>query len=151
MTERKFYLYCCVAGAYSAALLVAFCDRVAHKVVTLATEFSWGAVWAMLGLPVDLLLAGFAAIPMAVLGLMAGVPGIAGGYAVVRKLRARDITGLWSWLGAGACVGAANAALVLLLIPERTAGAVMGTMMMAAALAALYLWRADRERGFMNT
>jgi hypothetical protein len=150
MTERKLHLYCCVAGAYSAALLLAFYDRAVHKFIALATDFSWGAVWAVLGLPIDLLIAGFAAIPMAVLGLMAGVPGMAGGYAAAAKLRARGIDGLWPWLGAGACIGAVNAALVLLLIPEREAGMVMGSMMMAAAFTAYYLRRTDRERAFLN-
>lgn len=150
MTDRKLYLYCCLAGAYTAAFVIALYEPAAEKIGTLFTDPSLGAVLSLLGLPIDALVAGFSAIPKAALGLLAGIPGMAGGYIAVRKLRAAQITALPPWLGAGACVGAANAAIILLLIPEREAGQVMSCLMTGGVMTAFYIWRAGREAGYYN-
>lgn len=150
MKDIKLYLSCCIAGAYTVAVALALYNGAADKFYNIVYDFSFGALLSLLWLPVDALFAAFAAIPMAVLGLLAGIPGVAAGYVATGKLRTLRITGLAPWLGAGVCVGAANALVILLLIPERETAQVLGTLMTGAALTAFYIWRMDRERGYYN-
>lgn len=150
MTMRA-HIYGCVYGAYTAAVAIAFGGGAIDILAAAMDDFSSANITALLLLPFNIFVAALVAIPMAGLGLVAGVPGIAGGYVVAQKLRARAIKGLWSWLGAGACVGGANAVLVLLLVPARGAGEVLGGLATGGALAAFYLWRAERERPYYNT
>ena len=146
INDKRLYLASCLAAAYTAAVTVYFIPAVYERIMLLIAEFSFIALFGLIGIAGDLFMAALRGIPAAVMGMMAGIPGLLAGLYALRKYG--DRTG---WLlAAGAGIGLANGGLVLLLQMDTDTIPILCGFTLAGALSALYRVRAERERGHYN-
>lgn len=144
--DKRLYLASCAAGAYSAAVAVYFIPAVYERFELLVANFSFIALFGLIGIAGDILMAALRGIPAALMGLMAGIPGLAAGLYALRKYGDRRAT----LLAVGAGIGFANGCLVVLLQMDTDTIPVLCGFTFAGFLSAFYRERAERERGHYN-
>ena len=144
--DKRLYLASCATGAYSAAAAVYFIPAVYERFELLIAEFSFVALLGLIGIAGDLFMAALRALPAAVMGMMAGTPGLLAGLYALRKYG--DKTGMLLATGAG--IGLANGGLVVLLQMDADTVPVLCGFTFAGFLSAFYRVRAERERGHYN-
>lgn len=146
MDDKRFYLASCAAGAYTAAVTVYFIPAVYERLMLLANEFSFMALFGLIGIAGDLLMAALRGIPAAAMGMMAGIPGLLAGMYVVGKYGVNSPM----LLPLGAAIGLANGGLLLLLQMDGDTVPVLCGFTLAGFCAAFYRLRTEREREHYN-
>lgn len=146
MDDKRLYLASCAAGAYSAAVAVYFIPAVYERIMLLTDEFSFMALFGLIGIAGDLLMAALRGIPAAAMGMMAGIPGLLAGLYALRKYGV-DSSLL---IPLGTAIGLANGGLVLLLQMDGDTVPVLCGFTLAGFLSAFYRVRAAREQGHYN-
>ena len=143
-----------IAGGWLAIIIVDSLPALAGFVGAAVTDFSWGTLWAVLELPLKILLAGFMAGIKILLGAPLAVPALAAGFYAARHLRRRQIDGLAPLALAGLAAGFAGGIVPVFLLAGGEGPWALTRLMaffcVGGALAGFIYWRRLRLRAYFN-